>query len=122
MVFCEFFRLISSFNLFFFNKVQFYLLVFCKLLPNLYKSLVLILCNLNISSAFYALSFFYHRLADTKATDNIIVATLSAFQKKASKIKNKHLCYYAQMLTKDLETIDKTYLRNENLISNASVT
>lgn len=122
MVFHELFYLFPSFKLPFFDKIQFYFPVFCKLLLNLYKSIVLILRNLDFFITFHASSSFYYILAETETIDNIIMAVLSAFEKKPSEIKNNYLRHYVQIFAKDLDLHVKTYLKKYKLISNALTT
>ncbi len=121
VAFYELFCLIPSFELPSFNKFQSYLPVFCKSLLNLRKSLVSILYNLNVSPALRASSFSYHTLAKTEATNNTIAATLPAFKRKISKIENKYLRHYVQMLAKYLNLFGESYLREHELILNTPI-
>lgn len=121
VTFWELLRLIPSFELLPSNEVQSHLPIFCKPLPNPYKSLASILRNLNTPPAPCALSVSYHTSAETEATVNTITAALPMFREKASEIENKHLWHYVQMLAKDLDLLGETYLRKQKLTSNTPV-
>lgn len=77
----------------------------------------MILQTLNTPLAPCASSVSYYMLAETAAMDDTIVATRPAFEKKASKVKNKYMRHHAQMFAEDLNPLGVTYLKKRELMS-----
>lgn len=69
----------------------------------------------------HVLNPLYYTLTETAATDEAIAAGMPAYVAEATDIENKHLRRHIVNLMEDLEPLQSTYLRENNLTSIASI-